>query len=452
MPDEEKPRCDRCSRGGHHCEGYESKTRWIDKTTSPVDPGPKPSNSTNPPIIFQFVSEGSALSLPASPYPRTPSPLTLDASIDFTVKQLCGDDPLSLAWSDAITQGKQTDVSYLAFNCLASAYFGTMQKCVDAVDRGSILYNKALRQLKISIVNPDTAYDHQNIAATMALAYYELVVNTHEAGWIQHVGGTGRLLEVRGPQRCQNEPVLTYFLLSRFKLIMRGVHQRKRIFLDSDDWLSIPWAGAAKSSQDAMLDIACVVPSLLEDFDSLCQGGWRLTTEQISRLWQMNTAASGVEVPAWAALRVKVISTLQHLVRWRSSWEKKHARFVSERSTNAITSIVWDCTESDWPRTSLIFGNLNHALDILYYHLVLNTITYLAPFLRQRPVIPNPSDRPQNSTSPLSQPILDPTGACLVFPSVEDSIEEFRRSLDYLLLENHRGVTAFAVIMGLFAW
>ncbi|EGY23391.1 C6 zinc finger domain-containing protein [Verticillium dahliae VdLs.17] len=59
------------------------------------------------------------------------------------------------------------------------------------------------------------------------------------------------------------------FVDSRMHLIITAIKLRKRNFLSSPEWKTIPWTNAAKLPKDLLLDIFVDIPGLLEDLDAL---------------------------------------------------------------------------------------------------------------------------------------------------------------------------------------
>lgn len=89
------------------------------------------------------------------------------------------------------------------------------------MDQAAAFYGKALRQLSARIQDEGTRYDHENVSAMMALHLYEVsrsqssistttdlqtIIYSNRSGWIEHAGGTGRLIEMKGPEKHQDLP------------------------------------------------------------------------------------------------------------------------------------------------------------------------------------------------------------------------------------------------------
>lgn len=266
---EEKPFCERCKKAGFQCGGYTTRLQFVDQNSLASRPRRRKSPTKSPP------TDPDQRSAPL--VKKTLSPLSNDLYVSFAVQRLYGHKIESpglnyKAWVISITKDAQpSDVSSTAFSCLATAYFGRINRRADILAHGSYLYGKALLQLKSAINTPATAFDARNVAATMAVCQYETLVYTSTYGWVQHAGGTGRLMEMRGPHAHQDGLSHKCFLLSRYGIINQAVVSRQRTFLERPEWLHIPWANDlnSKTTTDHLMDIFAHVPGIYEEYDRL---------------------------------------------------------------------------------------------------------------------------------------------------------------------------------------
>ena len=360
-------------------------------------------------------------------------------------------------------------VSYTALKCLATTYFGQMQKRPDILLQGAHLYGKALLQLKTSIENPATAYDHQNVAATMALAHYEIIAYTGKYGWIQHAGGIGRLMELRGPESHQAQPNHTYFILSRLQITMQACMSRRQLCFERPEWKILPWANQpnTRTPADKLVDILTHVPGLFQECDRLNALAGAPIAEKRYLPFHLSGRAQGPEQGAWEAIRGKVIVLLKQLEQWRQQWSVNRKATALEKSPDPQTSLTWEPSLT-YPKVVLHYSDFNTAYDVALYTMVLGTLGAFASYCR------DPIDiciqvlgiSKMNLPSMLTPRNLVPTpvassneGAFNRFPELpplgtpgEDVAELAVRLMDYLLLEPHRGKGAFMVIILLRMW
>ncbi|KAI9844782.1 MAG: hypothetical protein M1838_002038 [Thelocarpon superellum] len=261
-------------------------------------------------------------------------------------------------WTTRVLAGDAGDVSFTALQCLAAAYFAHMHgKPKAVVIQGTALYGKALVQLRQRIEDPRTAYDATNVAAAIALHLYELVTCTNEIGQLQHAGGVGRLIEVRGPATFKRSPDHEYFLAARLQIIYdAGIH-RKRCFLAKEEWKTIPFTStrASRSLLTRLVDIWVDVPEYYAE--------QREIDEDIS---------AGLDTSARQSALVKRMATsLQALIRWRRDWETKNDGVAFEVPVDPRTSLTLDAHGRPLYPTVLYFHNAESANEILLYNALL---------------------------------------------------------------------------------
>ena len=158
----------------------------------------------------------------------------------------------------------------IALDALTTKFFGRAHGQEELIVEGTWLYTKALQSLRTDLMGPQ-AYSLGTLAATSTLSMYELIAFSTHFGWIQHAGGLGRLLQVRGPQRHKTGNDKNVFLENRILLISQAMLARKRTFLGDREWKEVPWEEAPETKEpfDFLLDIATDIAGLQEDIDQL---------------------------------------------------------------------------------------------------------------------------------------------------------------------------------------
>ncbi len=413
---------------------------------------------------------------------RSPSPFSTDTYITFTAKHLFGhgaDGPEHdyELWISSIIQDDSNQVSYTALKCLATTYFGRIQRRPDVLRKGTTLYGKALHQLRDSLEDETTAYHCRNLAATMALVYYETIAYTYKYGWIQHAGGTSRLIEMRGPERHQDEPDHTYFLLSRFRITVQAIMSRQRVFLERSEWQTVPWAKhpATKTPTDDLIDILTHVPSILAEFDRLTKLAG--VSEGEGGQWHLSRRSQGPEQDAWEVARGRVVALLQRLEQWRQLWQTRHTTlYVEEKAPNPLTSLTWD-HDLQYPAKVTYYATFTTAHEVALYIIALALLGSLSSFLRDRQDIcrqvlgtdhlvdrqpqqgastgvENDEDAGSSSEDQQQQQHQKKTSSVLPHVGML-GVHIFHQAtglLDYLLLEQHRGKGAFTAMVILRIW
>ena len=461
-----RPVCERCQKGNFVCDGYDLKVLWIDQREA----ASRRSSLKNTPSPRR----GSATAELGTVIKKSPSPFSIDAYIAFTVKKLFANgadspEPKNECWISSIIQDDSSHVSYTALKCLATAYFGRMQKRSDIMLQGAHLYSKALLQLKASIENPITAHDHRNVAATMALVHYETIAYTGKYGWIQHAGGTGRLMEMRGPERHQDEPAHTYFILSRFQITIQACMSRKLVCFDRLEWQTVPWAKHpdTKTPTDRLVDILTHLPSIFQEYDRLNELAGDLLKGKDGLPFHLSGRAEAPDQEAWEAMRCKLIVLLERLEQWRQEWMAKRRAAALEKPPEPLTSLTWDPSLA-FPAVVLHYSDFDMAHETALYTIAQGLmgslgvrlrdpigicVQVLATDRRNLPSMLTPRSLARAASEPGNEGQSHQLSQLLPIGTPGEDVAQLAvRTMDYLLLEPYRGKSAFTVMVLMRLW
>ncbi|RMZ45311.1 hypothetical protein CA14_006667 [Aspergillus flavus] len=163
-------------------------------------------------------------------------------------------------------------------------------------------YSKAVHCLKHDL-NEGTGVCDESAAAIMCLSMAELLIPTSRDGWIAHVRGIGRMMELCGP-RTFNKPIShQLFLGFRPMILVEACQSRQDTFLSADEWRVIPFLSHAASPLQILLGHGSILPSLLQKSQSL-------------------QLLSGAEKDSMAGdILTALIVTLQELDAWEQSMQ-----------------------------------------------------------------------------------------------------------------------------------
>ncbi|OAL40455.1 hypothetical protein AYO20_00191 [Fonsecaea nubica] len=125
---------------------------------------------------------------------------------------------------------------------------------------GTANYGRALRRLQ------DILSHHSLLLEEQTLASFS---GKNTSGWVSHVEGMARLVELRGPESHMTGSSHRLFLGFRSTAITHALATRKSIFLAQRDWLTVPWKIHPKSDLDRLQDIMAQVATLLEKAERL---------------------------------------------------------------------------------------------------------------------------------------------------------------------------------------
>ncbi|KAK6531705.1 hypothetical protein TWF694_002881 [Orbilia ellipsospora] len=155
-----------------------------------------------------------------------------------------------------------------AFSACATTYFALKEKDVNSKIQGHILYLKLLRQLKSYVKNGLANSDPAVFLYTcMMAAHYEVLTSSSVYTWMYHLAALGRLILSLGPHAFHDALAGAILEVVRPYVIFNGIMERKRTFLEREEWITIPpqYYPGGKSSWNTLIDITTCVPRLMEE-------------------------------------------------------------------------------------------------------------------------------------------------------------------------------------------
>ncbi|KIW81894.1 hypothetical protein Z517_04920 [Fonsecaea pedrosoi CBS 271.37] len=256
---------------------------------------------------------------------------------------------------------------------------------------GTANYGRALRRLQDSLSHHSLLLEEQTLASCMALSIFEACLpfsGKNTCGWVSHVEGMARLVELRGPESHMTGSSHRLFLGFRSTAITHALATRKSIFLARPDWLTVPWKIHPKSDLDRLQDIMAQIATLLE---------------KAERLRTASTTTTAAAVPERTALVQEGRTFHSQLQTWYQRLVRKHAgcgalyweRPVSARFHLPIPSVF---------TTSLQFPTFEIArLHLSYWTMLLLLRTSILS-LALRESYPSDTDTDAAPPSPPSSP------------------------------------------------
>lgn len=210
-----------------------------------------------------------------------------DASVRDAFILRCG-HPMN--WAEVIRDVSNHDRSLEdAFSALSISRVGQGNKDIRLVHESTKLYGKALKELQGALFDPKRMFSNQVLMACMLLGLYEVLEGPafNSESWIAHARGAARLIQLRGPERHQEWDAHHPFLASRIPTIYASILQRKSTYLATEEWLTVPWATQQHRTYfDRMVDLATIVPSILENFDLLRESEENVNEDLVQLLEQ----------------------------------------------------------------------------------------------------------------------------------------------------------------------
>lgn len=215
---------------------------------------------------------------------------------------------------------------------------------------------------------------------------------------------------------------------------MQAINQRKRTFLEREEWLTIPWNKhpESKTPGQKILDILCPLGGMLEDFHKIQDTGCTPEDLKISA----------------RPLLEKTTQLLIRLFRWRWDWEVSHGGpVVYEVFVNPQTS--WSCDDFLNPLfpTALHYQSIDIADELTLYNTAIAFLTAGGHYFS----LGAPSgiaqaayeSLPKAEEPPRINPLTMPHGKIFLYLDVT---KESMRSVDYYLLDKHRSQGSYSLI------
>ncbi|OKL59917.1 hypothetical protein UA08_04907 [Talaromyces atroroseus] len=339
MCDRAKPGCERCQKAGLECAGYsadsfvlvvptrkagkgnnkvkftqtrsnykESSNRNNDQTESGGGGGggakngeeglqlsPKPSINVAPENRMQVLSYFIERYQPASMTSRrgfvTPS------SWIRSLPSLLG------RW----------EILDTALSAVCLAYIGDLHQDGVHLHESQRFYNDVLRKLGSLPLDSIKSANEGVLTTTMTMAMYELFHCSYNGlqGWMFHVQGACRILELRGPPSKESPLDLSLYSRVRITALWDAYGSRKGLFLARREWQNL-----SDSPHDTLLDLLVCMPGLLETSDTI-----KSTANQPGRVF--NTARVDDLLGHWQVL-------FGRLLRWYTNFENREAAGLYE--------------------------------------------------------------------------------------------------------------------------
>jgi hypothetical protein len=273
------------------------------------------------------------------------------------------------------------------------------------------------------------------------------------AGAISHMKGTARLLHMCGPESFQRQPLLNAFEATRSTLLVAFLVSRQRLFLESEQWRTVPWAldPSSKTPQSEVLDVMMSIPGILQDHAEA-------------------ESAAQQDPGMYEAILDKLQTQLIALYEWRWRWQADYGDQVSvDRDTTSqpngraanILGSIGRTRELD----RLRFSRFEAATEIMLYNAALMWLLTLcwklAPLTAgslieycSEAAAPSPQSSPGCFHSKISSPasskqtVFDPLRRPGAAVTVRDPAVEICRAFEWLT--RHHGMSREQTCLYLF--
>ncbi|KAH7151228.1 hypothetical protein DER46DRAFT_629062 [Fusarium sp. MPI-SDFR-AT-0072] len=335
--DEQRPTCERCNKGFHPCK-YDENLVFVNhlhdaaKTVRPHDPEPQSPNALLRREDFKQI------------------PVTID------LHGFKNEVVISFFVSNLFVLGDST--ASMSGLCVAEAFFSSMHGIPEMKVHASMLYGRAVKRLKADLgrrTEMSTSLPHTTIWSALFLGVYEMISSDSMSNWLQHCHGVAVLTEMAGPYGFQVDAAKPILQINRSFISIGAMANRKRTFLEQDEWKHIPWAlqPMSKTIGDFLQDILCEIPGMMEDVDNLF--GPRSCPVSANFMSQ------------------KLQASFERLNSLRISWNFMHPHSCWRQKMMRESSELYHDTLKQF----LCFSVLERAIDFVYFnttHLILHSI------------------------------------------------------------------------------
>ncbi|RFU27315.1 hypothetical protein B7463_g9035, partial [Scytalidium lignicola] len=412
--DEVKPICQRCIKAGFECLGYSRETQWFHTIVAPF-PQRQPSSTetatsstvlTNDRRMQQQQSGRRIIPAVIPARLEIPQQMSLVAfQSDFCFAYIFSNfvwRGYGSLWLERAAEGKLGPVALDAAKALAQSTFGRSKKVADVEIQGGIHYSKSLQALAKELGNTQ-ALLLEGEACKLVVPILVLMMHastlTDRMAATFHLQGVTKIINLCGPEAFQRQPLLNALEAARATLVVASLVTRKRVFFDTPQWRSVPWAlnPMEKTPQSYLLDILASVPGILEEMNNHLQPSDNSPSSSLNTTFHSTQKApsttSGSEVRVSVAedpflipttpdkslhssIIMRVIHQLRALYRWRWHWEAHFGTDVDvdkdlTHQGNGTMQIKLGPTGSLRPLDRLHFKHFGTAADIMLYNSVL---------------------------------------------------------------------------------
>ena len=268
-------------------------------------------------------------------------------------------------------------------------------------------------------------------------------------------------MEMLGPERFQEFPTHSYFLLSRDILIIQAATKRKRLFLEREEWKTVPWAlhPETKTRLNYLQDITVEFTGYFEEVVNHLNSSRTITTsvtpDPMISTPNLTLCTQGVltHFTSREIILNRLLRALQSVFRWRWSWELENPHCVFLVPTNSSSSLTLDSRGRPLYTHVYFYTSLELANEILTYNTAIGVLNHSACLLGEYSLIKlaietlpvsdweNFAPKDYQRTNPLELPHSD--------LRIEDVTTEMIKTVEYCLLDHQAQAGAYILIPAL---
>ena len=212
--DETSPHCQQCIRAGRQCPGPSEGAVIIDLTAQTAQRSQHPRPNNNARLV---VSNASNQSIESSAVAQT----CLARFLEYFAGQGAGTQ--DIPWMHQLPSMQShasADALELSVKAAAIAFCAMESSQLDALYRTRIIYGSALGS-QSRLVATVTTPTPRMICTTVMLSYYEAINNTTLGGYVRHLDGLAKMLQLAGLEECSRGLMNQIFFTARTQMASR---------------------------------------------------------------------------------------------------------------------------------------------------------------------------------------------------------------------------------------
>lgn len=287
--------CERCFKACRKCEGYSTYPIFINRGQGGFL---KRAHLEEAKVAnYDLVHLNGALPRPPDISCQTPQEDQLIAT--FWEEYVAGkgkglnaasDEP---AWLSAgINMPSKAGVLREALLAIAWTRAGRRHDDTPCIIQGQRCYGNALRMMQHALYDPELAQSDEVLVSARCMCLYEAFEATTGSltSWINQSLGMSRIIELQGPEKCQQILPRAILESMRQNLMIVSHITRTKSFLASDDWRHIPWEGSEKPLEQRLYDHGFTLGCLFHTSDTMVPGQEVSSTVQANMFREIRDA------------------------------------------------------------------------------------------------------------------------------------------------------------------
>lgn len=180
-------------------------------------------------------------------------------------------------WLEYVTKvSSPQPVLSQALLAISLTHCGKVQASSTLVMEGRRQYVRSLHLLQMALGSAASYLHDDTLAAVAICVWHELLNPTSTRGpqgWLAHLAGVSRLVEVRGPGRHRTARSRAALEHIRYLLMMRSLLHRRSSFLSEPAWLEGPWQAVEKLLEQQVFDCGLILGAIFERVDCILKEG-----------------------------------------------------------------------------------------------------------------------------------------------------------------------------------